>query len=365
MEALAYILFGFALLQLAVSLANVVFSQKLPENTVETNDLISVLIPARNEEYNIGNLLNDLKNQPFEQIEILVYNDQSTDKTEEIVLDAQKKDSRIRLILSTGLPDGWTGKNHACHSLAEQSSGKYLLFLDADVRISGGIISKSVLMMKKHSLALMSISPKQIMKSRGEEVTVPVMNYVLLTLLPLILVRTVSFPSLSAANGQFILLNASVYKKWEPHKSIRNKRVEDIQIARLLKQKKEKIACLAGVKEIQCRMYHNYSEALDGLSRSVLMFFGNSAFIAIVFWLVSTFGLLLIALLMPLQNFVLFALVLLITRMFVSRSSLQSMWKNVLYGWLQKLNLGIMIGKAIRARSQKSFTWKGRQVTSS
>ncbi|MCK3684134.1 glycosyltransferase family 2 protein [Maribellus sp. YY47] len=364
MEAITYIVFVFALVQLAVSLVNLVFRQRLPEAATEPIELVSVLIPARNEEQNIGNLLRDLK-ECHQNIEVWVYDDQSTDQTTSIVEEISQTDPRIQLLHSAGLPEGWTGKNHACYSLAQKAGGQYLLFLDADVRINTKVIAQSIAMMKSQNLALLSIFPQQVMKTRGEKLTVPVMNYVLLTLLPLILVRKLGFPSLSAANGQFMLFNAETYKKWQPHRHNRNKRVEDIEIARFLKRNNEKIACLTGNDDIRCRMYGGYTDAVNGLSRSVLLFFGNSAPVAILFWLITTFGFVVLTFTAPWEIFVLYLFILGAIRVFVSISSRQAVGTNLILGFMQKINLGIMIGKAIRSRSLKTFEWKGRAVPSS
>lgn len=363
MEILVYIVFGFAVLQFGVSLVNFIFSQKLPQADRCFQPLISVLIPARNEEKNIGDLLHDLNRQVYQNIEILVYNDQSTDKTANIVLEAIKTDPRIRLLQSEGLPDGWTGKNHACFSLSKQAMGKYLLFLDADVRLSGEIIPKAVTMMQIHRLKLLSIFPKQVMKTHGEAFTVPVMNYVLLTLLPLILVRKLQFHSLSAANGQFMLFDSETYQTLQPHQNLRNRRVEDIETARMYKLNKQRIACLTGSNEIRCRMYTNYPEAVNGLSRSVLMFFGNSAVLAVLFWMLVTFGFVLVAFELPMKELLIYFSILVTTRVLTSAGSRQNILQNIAFGFIQKISLGIMIGKAIRSRSKKNLEWKGRLVS--
>jgi len=85
MTVLAWFIFAFASLQFLVALVNLIFIQKLSKNKFRLNELVSVLIPARNEEKNIALLLTDLVSHDFQNIEILVFNDQSTDKTAEIV----------------------------------------------------------------------------------------------------------------------------------------------------------------------------------------------------------------------------------------------------------------------------------------
>ncbi len=118
MLIVAYIILVFTIIQLLVSLANLIFETNLPKTEDVSNALVSILIPARNEEKNIGILLNDLLNQDYNNIEIVVFNDQSEDKTAEIVTEYTIRDTRISMISSTGLPEGWLGKNFACNSLA-------------------------------------------------------------------------------------------------------------------------------------------------------------------------------------------------------------------------------------------------------
>src|SRR5690606_28081384 len=134
------------------------------------------------------------------------------------------------------LPKGWLGKNNACHNLAQHAKGKYLLFLDADVRVGDSIIKNTVSFTKKHKLGLLSIFPMQIMETLGEQSTVPNMNYILLSLLPLLLVRNTNFSSLAAANGQFMHFHAEIYPQTLPHQRMKNSKVEDIKIARFYKK---------------------------------------------------------------------------------------------------------------------------------
>ncbi|MFA5735365.1 MAG: glycosyltransferase family 2 protein, partial [Proteiniphilum sp.] len=241
-EYIACIILAFALLQLLVALVNLLFREGLPareakgEAGAKTRQTVSLLIPARDEEANIGNLLGDLTTLTDRIQEIIVCDDQSTDNTASIVERYATVDSRIRLIRSEGLPDGWFGKNHACHCLAQEAAGDYLLFLDADVRVGEGVIDRSLQYVQRHRCDLMSVFPTQEMQTLGEKITVPNMQIILLTLLPLPLVRLSGFPSLSAANGQYMLFRHETYKELEPHGQFRMSRAEDIEIARHLKR---------------------------------------------------------------------------------------------------------------------------------
>ena len=166
MEYIAYIVIAFTTIQVIVAFVNFVFKQNM-KATNKNDALVSVLIPARNEEQNILKLLKDLSVQDYHNYEVLVFDDQSTDHTADIVTSFAEKNKKVRLINSKGLPNGWLGKNNACHSLAMKAKGDYLLFLDADVRIMHNIIERTVGFANKKSLSLVSIFPKQIIKKIG------------------------------------------------------------------------------------------------------------------------------------------------------------------------------------------------------
>ena len=210
-------------LRMLVALANL-FTMPFPgKRRSETGPLVSVLIPARNEEENIGRLLDSLLQQDYHPYEVVVYNDSSTDTTGEILRQYGARSNLVRHVEGSDLPDGWLGKNHACHRLAENAAGAYLLFLDADVVAGRTMLSSAVARMQEKNLALLSVFPYQLKLTRGERVVIPVMNWILLSLLPLILVRKCRWSSFSAANGQFMMFRTSVYKRYRFHEVVRMK----------------------------------------------------------------------------------------------------------------------------------------------
>ncbi len=363
MNYLAWFILIFTLVQFLVAAANLIFSQRFPKINQKTNQLVSVLIPARNEEKNIKNLLTGLQIQDYKNIEIVVFNDQSTDNTANIVKGFAEIDKRIKLIDSNGLPDGWLGKNHACFSLAKQANGNYILFLDADVKIGNHIIQQTILFSEKHKLGLLSIFPMQIMKTLGEETTVPIMNFILLALLPLVLVRKTNFSSLAAANGQFMLFQSDIYRNIQPHEKMKNSKVEDIEIARYYKQNKIKVACLLGNSSITCRMYSGFSEAVYGFSKNIIQFFGGSFFTAVLFWLVTGFGFIAILFSFSTYIFLLYISGIILTRIFISIVSKQSVFRNLILAVPQQIIMGIIIIQAIVNTYKKQYSWKGRNIS--
>jgi len=362
MTLIAWLIIIFTIIQMTVALTNLMVERNLPESDERSGDLVSVLIPARNEENNIANILTDLINQDHENVEIIVFNDQSEDNTAAIVNSFIEKDKRITLINSEGLPEGWLGKNYACHKLSQNATGRYLLFLDADVRIINRLIDNAVFFARKHNTGLISIFPKQIIVSLGEKITVPNMNYILVSLLPLILVRKSRFPSLAAANGQFMFFRSDVYRNTLPHELMKNNMIEDIATAREFKKRGIKIACLLGDDKITCRMYRGFPEAVNGFSKNVIEFFGGSFIMALLFWLVTTFGFAVILFTLSPVFLYVYLTIYLLTRIFVSAASSQNICVNIVFILPLQLSLGLFIYKAFINKNFRKFQWKGREI---
>ena len=232
-----YFLISLLVIRVLVALLNYLSFAYLPKAaTLATAPEVSILIPARNEEANIGTLLEQLTMLEYNTLEIIVYNDHSDDKTESIVNYWGTLHPTIKIINGQELPQGWLGKNHACHQLAQAATGDILLFLDADVRIKKNLIKRSIRHLQKYELHLLSIFPKQIVRSFGEKVSVPLMNWILLSLLPLPLIRKLKNEAFSAANGQFMMFKATTYKALWPHEKCKSHKVEDIAIMKLFKR---------------------------------------------------------------------------------------------------------------------------------
>ncbi len=359
---LGYFILAFAGLQFLVVLINFLFRPGLKAEKSEKEELISILIPARNEQNNIDRLLYDLLRQHYQNFEIFVYDDQSTDNTAQIVRQYSQIDNRIQLITGKELPGGWLGKNYACHLLSGYGKGSYLLFLDADVRVNPLLISNLWSYARKKALKLVSVFPVQEMHSKGEWMSVPLMNYILLSLLALPLVRISRFSSISAANGQCMFFEAQTYHRLKPHEIVQSNKVEDIQIARLYKKSRLKIACLASVRDISCRMYRGLDEAIQGFSKNMLAFFGNSFILALLFWIINSFGWFFL-LWQGLYPVLAWFLLQLFIHLLVTLVSHQ---KTGYYFWFALPRQFILIKIILRAeisKIRKETIWKGRTIS--
>lgn len=369
---ISIIALAFAALRLLVSMVNLLFSVIRKGIELDEEDLVSVLIPARNEENNIGNLLDNLYVQDYKKLEIIVLDDNSDDNTAMITREKIKRDNRISLVNNDHVPEGWSGKNNACHLLSRNATGKYLLFLDADISIKVNIISEMVRYMKQKNLVLVSIFPRQLMNTFGERITVPNMNWILLSLLPICLVRLSKRPSLSAANGQFMLFEAEIYHKMKPHEMVKSSLVEDIQIMRKIKrlrpdERKRKslknryrTAVLTGDSRIECNMYNDFSDAIHGFSKNVLQYFGNSLIWAFIY-IFLTGPVIIFTLLYSLKLTLLYLITGIMIRIIISLTSKQNFIYNILFAPLQQLSFYLMVYKALRFKFAGSYTWKGRR----
>lgn len=362
---LAYFIYGFIILRFMVSMINLLTGQWL-KTAVRGyhvhSPLISVLIPARNEGSNIGLILSDLLQQDYANFEVLVYDDLSTDNTLQVIKEFTLKDPRIKLLKGLSLPEGWLGKNHACHRLSGRAAGEYLLFMDADVRLKKSLLTNSLAHAVRHRLDMMSIFPVQKMYTFGEKITVPVMNWVLLGLLPLILTRISHWPSFSAANGQFMLFRAITYHDYKFHKQLKHDMAEDIAIFRKMKKNGLRTHTVLRNGDVSCRMYRSWHESIEGFAKNVIDFFGGYSFMAIHFAFLTGLGFIPVILTLPWKFVIAFFVLSILTRAVISLISRQSPVDNLVFAPLQQISLFIMIIKALIHKKQHSLKWKGRKV---
>lgn len=361
---LGYAILFLGLIRLLVSVVNLLTNVYLPLRVhLENHPKISILIPARNEEANIGKLLSDIENLSYTNYEVIIYNDCSTDDTANIVRQQMQRNSNIKLIEGTELEQGWLGKNFACHNLSLQASGEYFLFLDADVRVSRQLIEQSVYLMRKQKLKLLSIFPKQIIDNKETLMAVPLMNWILLSLLALVLIRWSSWTSFSAANGQFMLFEAQTYKQLTPHSVYRANKVEDIAICRYYKRKKMRVSTILGNEDIRCKMYDTLDESISGFSKNIFDFFGGSVLVGLLFAAFTTFAPLFLYFSLGLYASVGYLCSIVLIRIFVSKASKQPVKDNLIYMLPQHFIFLKIIFIALLHHKRKSLRWKDRDIS--
>jgi glycosyltransferase involved in cell wall biosynthesis len=354
--------FIFLILRFTVTLFNFLSNPKLPRIGKHYEDKVSILIPARNEAENIINLLQSIENQDYRNFEVIVLDDNSTDNTFALCEAFAQEHKNFKVIQGKRLPADWLGKNYACYQLAQQATGSYLLFLDADEKVEKGLINSAIHRMNLRRLSLLSLFTNQIMQTTGEKMVVPLMHYILLNLLPLRLVYLVKSASVAAASGQFMLFNADDYNKYQWHKLAKNKVVEDVEIMKLVKATKLNGEALLANGMISCRMYKGYGEAINGFGKNFLAAFNYNIIGFLIYLLLIIGGPAVVVMTLNL-NFILMMVGLIgLTRIMISLSAGQNALLNLLLHPVQMLSLLLIGLTSIQKHLTKTTEWKGRKI---
>jgi chlorobactene glucosyltransferase len=333
--------------------------------------LVSVLIPARNEERNIERCINSLRNQLYKNYEILVLNDNSTDNTRGILERIAREDNRVKFFNGAPLPDDWYGKPFALHQLSKEAKGDILLFTDADTIHSPASISWAVSNLTSMKVDMVSGYIGQIFLSFGEIVTVPLMFFLTGFIIPLFMNRYTKLSFFSAAIGQFIAIRHEVFDAIGGCESFKKKTTEDIYMARYVKQRGYKTRFLNITEYVKCRMYKGYKSAIEGIGKNVFDFLGKNSIlifilaIVIFFFLFFPFPLLFfcIAKSSPWTLHILVVNILYtLTWIFTFLGQRLNWWYGLLWP-LMFLNLIYMATWSwFRTVSGRGFLWKGRVV---
>jgi len=352
----------FIVLRFTVTLFNFISNPKLTRVNKQYHDLVSILIPARDEADNIISLLTSIRDQDYQSFEVYIYDDESSDQTFNICTAFAASTPRFHIIKGGPLREGWLGKNNACHQLAKKAKGQYLLFLDADEVVSNGLINSAVHRMKTYRLALLSLFANQEMITLGEKTTVPLLHYLLLNLLPLRLVFLVQSAAVSTACGQFMLFEAASYHQNQWHKQARGKIVEDAAIMKLIKEAKYNGEVLLANNMLSCRMYHSYRAALDGLSKNALAAFDYSLAGLMVYILLVIGGPMIILMTLNLSLIFFMTSLILLSRVMVSLSAAQNAWRNIVFHPVQMINLTAIAFLSVQRHLSRTNIWKGRRM---
>ncbi|MCD8742548.1 glycosyltransferase family 2 protein [Mucilaginibacter roseus] len=352
----------FIVLRFVVTLFNFMSNPKLQRIAKPYNDMVSILIPARNEEQNIDNLLRSITRQEYQNYEVIILDDNSTDNTFAICQHYAAAHPNFKVIKGEALPDGWLGKNFACYQLAKQAKGKYLMFVDADEEIEHGLINSAVHRMHLRQVALLSLFTNQRMVTLGEKLVVPLMHFLLLNLLPIRLIYLTRHYAVAAASGQFMFFDAEAYHANQWHKQVRDKVVEDVEIMKLVKAARYRGEGLLANDLIYCRMYTGYNEAIQGFSKNFLAIFNYSVPGFLVYITLLIGGPMLVITTMNLPLIALMVGLIILTRIMISFSAGQNPLLNVVLHPLQMASMVVIAYFAVQQYLTKNTVWKGRRV---
>lgn len=238
-----------------------------PRVDVASAPLVTIMVPAKDEEHGIEACLQSLLLQDYPHFEVLVVDDRSTDRTAEIVRRLAAADSRLRLIQVEALPPGWTGKTHALHLCQQSARGEWYLFVDADTRLDPACLSVVLRDAIDHEVTLESVLPALHAKSFWERTIQPFAGICLMVLFPLSKVNRPKHTEMGFANGQFILIRRDGYEAIGGHEAVRDKFVEDIHLGRLVRKSGRNLRVVMTPELVSVRMYSSLGEIVRGWSR--------------------------------------------------------------------------------------------------
>ncbi len=345
--------------------------------------LISVCIPARNEERNIRACVEAVLAQDYLNLEVIVLDDRSTDATQKILRQLAAQNDKLEIISGSDLPKGWAGKPHALFQASASARGEWLCFVDADTFLAPATLSACYVKALETQADMFTIMTFQMLGSFWEKVVMPlIMTALSVGFSP----RKVNDPKRkdAIANGQFILIKRSVYEAIGGHASVKNNIVEDKAISEQVKWNGYRLIVADGMKMVRTRMYTSLPEMWEGWTKNIylglrdqpaLMVLGVfGAFLAVLaalflpawpllglFWYLNG-GVWMAAAIM--SESVLLWLYLIYARVVMATKMEISPW----YALTTPLGAGVfgamMFSSAWKVISRKGVTWKGRVYAS-
>jgi len=249
-----------------------------PESAARSKNvpLVSVIVPARNEERNIRRCVHSLLEQNYENLEVIVVDDGSKDATppmlEEIARSHPRGDSLFVLRLRDHLPQGWAGKPHAIYRGTQEAHGEWLLLTDADTWHEPGALAYAVHKAIEEQLDLLSLGSRQELPGFWERVMMPMAYLGIMMQYP---PRQVNDPRspVALANGQFILIRRAVYDELGGYArpELRDTLLDDRDLAQVVKRQGYRLRLFDGRGLVHVRMYRNLHETWRGWRKNAFL----------------------------------------------------------------------------------------------
>jgi glycosyltransferase involved in cell wall biosynthesis len=239
--------------------------------------MVSVIVPARNDEASLEACLESLVAQTGVSFEIIVVDDGSTDRTRQIA----QSFSGVSVVDPQPLPSGWSGKNNALVAGAKEARGRWLLFTDSDTVHRAGSLAISIAEVQRQKAVLLSYSPEQEVHGFWEKAVMPVIFAELAsTFRPSDVSNPVS--ASAAANGQYILISREAYDAVGGHAAIATSLLEDVALARAVKASGRRIFFRFGGDAVRTRMYRSYSQLREGWTKNLALLFPSPVRLAVL-----------------------------------------------------------------------------------
>ncbi|WP_406697280.1 glycosyltransferase family A protein [Singulisphaera sp. Ch08] len=239
---------------------------------------VSVVIPARDEEQDIAQALQSVLNQVGVDLEVVVINDHSSDRTGAIVDSLAATDSRLKILHNPALPPGWLGKCNAMQQAAALTSGDYLLFTDADVIHDPSSMVTALAEMGRSRLDFFSLFPRVDCLSVWENVLAPVFVGGMVQYATTGIEAGDSRDAVAA--GAFMMVRSTAFRAVGGFEPIRSEMFDDVSLARLLKASGYRIGFRAAPQLLQVRLFKGNRHAFWGMTKNILEVLGGRLWLA-------------------------------------------------------------------------------------
>lgn len=253
--------------------------------------LVSVVVPAKDEEANIGAALETILAQTYRNLEVIVVSDRSTDRTAEVVRGVAERDERVRLIEVESLPEGWFGKPHALAVGSEAARGEHLLFVDADCRLKPHAVRAGLGLLLEREADLVSLWPVLEMRGFWENAIEPVAAAIVAIWYRPSRVNSPKWPTAFAC-GQYLLIRREAFEAVGGWERVRNHLAEDVSLARALKKEGHRILNEVGSEVYRTRMYADLRTLWRGWTRIYAGTFRSVPFLALAIVMILQFSVL-------------------------------------------------------------------------
>lgn len=354
------VLLALCYLILLISLFNF-FTIRIPRNTAEISQSITVLLPMRNEELNAEDCVAGLAAQSgLKNLQVIIIDDQSTDNTAEVLAKEIAGDSRFTVIRTEGPRTGWLGKVSALQTGFDRSNGEIIICIDADVRLKPNALAAGVNQINDLGLDFASPYPHQIANTFTEKLIQPLLHWSWMSTVILRLAEKTPKKSTAVANGQFFLIRAEALKAIGGFESVSHQILDDIELARSLISAGYKGSVTEGSEIAHTRMYSNFNEIREGYGKSLHKAFGGvtGALFATLFIAVTGIAPLILALTGNIIGWVAYLFIAFTRALSAIRSH-----SNPFYALLHPLSAALLIYLIAYSWAKRGkIQWKGRTV---
>lgn len=273
MDKAYFIFFALGAAFLLICISNLFSVPKLRSPKKKRDARVSILVPARNEENNIERCMRSLLSQQYDNYEVIVLNDNSTDSTGEILERLSEEFPRLKVMKGKPLPEGWLGMCWACMQLAEAADGNYLMFFDADTWHEPFVLGATLEIFEKMDADCISGIAKQHLGTLGEMFSVTLAPWGMMSFFPCVIMHNFRFKFPSIAAGLYMCFKKDRYFEVGGHGAVKFNAVLDKDLAKLMKGRGMKVVMVDATEAVHARMYHSMKEAFAGFGKNMFAAF--------------------------------------------------------------------------------------------